>query len=367
MGAFRLEPLRDLTLLAALLLPTTSIADDAPYCRKVRARAAAEAARLMSPQLVLQGMRFPRNLAGLPLTELDTISTTPYQGRAGVAFSPLELAKGLTLARASDDDCAEHQARSELEAFVENAEGAARLPALRGQADYLRQQAPRWSELIRQQETAFEEHLITLFELNQLRVRTLALERRLVQASGEAERLAARGYQRPPLPAPTLVQRWSQHALLLERDLSTTRGLSVWNVRLSAGVVMSDRPLDWYGLAELTLHLGAVLQSGPDRRALEAREEELRSERASPGFRVSALERDLGLFREQSGRELALVEAQLAALASTREVLERAESPNVAWAVALLTCDQWVAESERTYLATLITELGALLGERAHD
>lgn len=354
------------SLLAALLLPVVAMADESAYCRKVRARAAADAAQLMSPQLVVQGMRFPRYLTGLPLSDLESTGTSPYQARAGLAFSPLELVKGLALTREANHDCEQEVTQATLEEFLENAESSARLPALRSQVSWLEATAPRWRAVVGKEEVRFERHVITLFELNQVRMRGNALERQLVQAGGEAERLEARGYQRPLESPADLLQRSLSHSLQLERELSSGRTLSSWNVRLTAGVVASDRPLDWYGLAELSVHLGAPWQRRPEQDALAARTDELRHDRRGVEVRVHELTRHLGLLREQARRELELVEAQLASVSQTRAVLERSDSPDVGFAVSLLTCDEWLAQSERTYLTAFIDELSSLLPEGSH-
>ena len=351
---------------ALLLLPLVAAADEGGYCRKVRARAAADAAQLMSPQLVLQGLRFPRNLAGLPLTELDGAGLSPWQARAGLAFSPLDVLKGLSLTRASDDDCELDDARLTLERYLENAEASARLPALRSQVAWLEETAPAWRALLAREEERFQRHLITLFELNQLRARCNAMERRLVQASGEADRIAARGYERPTRPPAELLEVERSRALHQEQELGVVRSLSFWNLRLNAGLVASDRPLDWYGLAELTVHLGAPWDTSQERAAVEARNDELRSDRRGTEMRLGELHRQLGSLREQARRELSLVDAQLESVTSTRITLERSEAPDVAFAVSLLTCDQWVAESDRIWLTAWIAQLDTLLPEASH-
>lgn len=362
MGALKRSRLLALT---AALLPLAATADDSPYCRTVRARAASEAALLMSPQLVVQGLRLPRSFAGIPLSELDSGGLTAYQARAGVAFSPVELVKGLELTQASEGDCEKYLAQSALEEFIDHAEGAARLPALRNQATYLEAHAQTWKTALGKEEERFASRVITLFELNQVRARATTLERRLVQASGEAERIAARGYLRPPGTIAALLETWLERSLTFERQASQVRALSFWNVRLTAGVVASDRPLDWYGLAEVSVHLGALTQWHQERVYLAARTDELRHDRNSVEYRLRELQRTLALLRDQARRELEFVEGQLGSIASTRQTLERAESPNATYAVSLLTFDLLVAESEKTYLATLIDELSSLLVEHA--
>ncbi len=349
----------------AALLPLAASAADTPYCQRVRARARSEAARLMSPQLVVQGLRFPRSLSGLPLSDLETTSLTPYQARAGLAFSPVEAARGLLLESASDEDCEREAVQSTLEAFVENAEGAARLPALRRQEAYLAKNATLWRSVLAQEEERFTSRVVTLFELNQVRSRTVTLERTLVQAGGEGQRLEAKGYE-PARGTGALARDWLDHGVRQEQRLASAHALSFWNLRLGGGVVVSERPLDWYGLIELNVHLGALVNGPLERAQASARAAELQSDRAGVEVRVRELLRRLGSLRTQARNEMKLLERQLESIATTREALERAQSPNVAFAISLLTCDQLVAESERIYLAAFVETLSALLEEDSH-
>lgn len=358
------RPLTGLALAAASLAPAAAHAQDSAYCRRVRAEAASEAARLMTPRLVLQGLRFPSGLSGLPLTGADGAGSDPFQARAGLAFEPLELVKGVELLRAAEEDCEAQAARVELEGYAEHGEEAARLPALRAQVAFLREQEQRWKALVTTQEQAFAGHAITVFELNQVRHRALLLERRLAQATGEAERLAARGYRLPQAPVPVVADRWRRHALLLEGQRAGVRGLSAWNLRFTGGVVASSQAPDWYGLAEFSVHLGAFAQDGFDRRALQARADELRTEQGGVERRATEVEAHLRLLAAQARQELSLVEEQLSSLGATRASLERAEAPNATWAAALLATDELLAEAERAYLAALVEALSTLLKEK---
>src|SRR5688572_28613470 len=91
-----------LTCLAVSAHALPAVAQDSPYCRQVRARAASEAGLLMTPRVLVQGIRFPRGAQ-----QLDSGPTVGdgYQLRTGLAFSPLDFIKGQTLLRVGDADC----------------------------------------------------------------------------------------------------------------------------------------------------------------------------------------------------------------------------------------------------------------------
>jgi TolA-binding protein len=360
----RSEAVRGLVLATTLLVPAAAGAADSAYCRRVRAEAASEAARLLSPRVVAQGLRFPQNLTGLPLSGADGTGGSPFQARAGLALEPLEIVKGVELLRISDFECEAHEARTELELFVENAEGAARLPALRAQVEYLKGQQAKWQQLLGVQEQSFKQHVITVFELNQVRTKAMALDRRLAQAEGEAERLTARGYQRADKPVSQVVERWIDQTVRADSARMGVRGLSFWNFRFTGGVVASQQAPDWYAMAEFSVHFGVLMQDHFDKKALTARQEELRTERSGEQHRVTELQEHLAILKRQTQRELELVQGQLDSLGNVRGSLEKAESPNAAWAAALLACDELLAEAERAYLATLARELSTLLEEK---
>jgi hypothetical protein len=247
---------------------------------------------------------------------------------------------------------------------VENAEGAARLPALRAQVEYLKGQQAKWQQLLGVQEQSFKQHVITVFELNQVRTKAMALDRRLAQAEGEAERLTARGYQRADKPVSQVVERWIDQTVRADSARMGVRGLSFWNFRFTGGVVASEQAPDWYAMAEFSVHFGVLMQDHFDKKALTARQEELRTERSGEQHRVTELQEHLAILKRQTMRELELVQGQLDSLGNVRGSLEKAESPNAAWAAALLACDELLAEAERAYLATLARELSTLLEEK---
>src|SRR4029453_3358013 len=95
-------------VLCALLLAVGRSGQAAPsssYCREVHARAAGDAALLMSPQIMVQAVRFPSDGA------LDISESTGghAQLRAELGFSPLDFYKGLRVLRLGDAECELHE------------------------------------------------------------------------------------------------------------------------------------------------------------------------------------------------------------------------------------------------------------------
>src|SRR5262245_3641386 len=94
------------SLLCASMFPAVAEAQQSPYCKQVRARAASDADALMLPRVMVQGIHFARGaqLEGFPITP------TGYQLRAGFGFSPVDFYKGRGVLRAGDADCKRHEA-----------------------------------------------------------------------------------------------------------------------------------------------------------------------------------------------------------------------------------------------------------------
>jgi len=80
-----------------------AMADDTPYCRKVRARAASDAALLIAPSLRLDGLKLPTAFQ-TGANPIDPVAVgREYQVRGGVSVSPIDIYK-LTIGSISAGD-----------------------------------------------------------------------------------------------------------------------------------------------------------------------------------------------------------------------------------------------------------------------
>ena len=104
-----------MTYFGGRLLAEHPAVAETPYCEQVRARAASDADLLMSPRLLVTGLRFPR---GSQLLDAGPITSDGFQLRTGFAFSPVDFYKGQTTLRIGEADCARHTASRELDAVL---------------------------------------------------------------------------------------------------------------------------------------------------------------------------------------------------------------------------------------------------------
>lgn len=340
-----------------LLFGGAARADESPYCRKVRARAASEAALLMSPELLAQGIRFPEN----GRIDMGATAGTEYQARAGLSFSPTDFYKGLRVMRAGEIDCARHASSDALDRLLDPAGDRARLVALRQQAAFLRAHRSEWQALSAKAEQRLSERVITLLELDELRSRVNTLEHKLVETEGEAARLQARNPEAPASPGPTLVQQHSERTIELEQVESHLRTLDAWDLRLSGGVIPRAGSLDWYGLAEFRFNPGALVRNRQEGRYLEARGDELKSARYEPHARARRLQEEMSAVREQARRNLELLDQQLSAVDRTLRLLEDSAAPTSAHTRDVLKLEELSFQTDRVFLLGLASTLSDVL------
>lgn len=341
---------------------SVAAAQETAYCRRAHARAAGDAALLMSPKLILQGIRFPQSQQ----LDVGALAGTGYQLRAGVSFSPIDFYKGLGVLRVGEIDCEQHESSVALSTVLTVRDDAARLQALRAQVDYLKEHRDAWRELWAKAAQRLAERVITLIEFNGLREQVESLEHKLAQAEGEANRLQAKAA--PGLPRGSLsdlAARYARQSVELEREVAHVRAYDAWRLDLSGGIV-PQAPVDWYGLAELTFNLGAVLHGHYDDRYVEARGDEVAH---APYELVSQLERfrqEMAAAVAQARRDLEVVDHEMGVLASTRAILEKSDAEGIAHARDTLTIERVSVESEAVFLRALIDAL-THLAEDSHD
>ncbi|HXX69514.1 MAG TPA: hypothetical protein VEK07_20185 [Polyangiaceae bacterium] len=340
---------------------SVAAAQATPYCQRVRARAAADAALLMSPKIVLQGIRFPQN----EQLDVGALAGSGYQVRAGMSFSPLDFYKGLGLLQVGEIDCAQHESSVAVSTLLTTRDDGARLQALRAQVAYLQAHRDSWRGLWAKAAERLADRVITLVEFNGLREQVESLEHKLAQAEGEANRLQAKAVPEPPRASlGDLAGRYAQQSTELEREVAHIRAYDAWQLELTGGIV-PQAPVDWYGLAELTFNLGAVLRSHYDERYVEARADEVAH---APYELVSQVERfrqEMSAAVAQARRDLEVVDHEIGVLASTGAVLEKSEAEGIAHARDTLTIERVSVESDSVFLRALIDALTPFV-EDAH-
>jgi hypothetical protein len=334
-------------------------ADDArttPYCARTRARAAGDAALLMWPRVVAEGVRFP----SVNPVEVGPTLTEHFQTRIGLSVSPLDLYRGLRMERVAEADCDAHESAEALRGVVEEATDDAALAAFRAEGAYLESHRSEWQQILSRGVDRLGAGLITAVELQELRRSVGALERKLEVVRGERERLEARARPAASQPLVVLADAFTERSMQLEREASHVRALDAFQVRLTGGVIPSTSQVDWFARVELSYSLGGLASARHEAQYLEARREELKHERYELPARAAELQNGLRAELAKSRRELQVVETQLASVSSTRQVLDASQAPGIEYPRATLLVDQFSLESERVFLRTLADSLSGL-------
>lgn len=352
--------LSGLVALAALAAAPPAAAEESDFCRAVRARASADASLLMWPQIVAQALRFPdlASQSGFPL------DSRQGQARAALTYSLIDLYKGLGVLSVAEAQCEAHHTQRDIEELLLSGEDLVRLPALRARVAFLASRLPGWKALVAREEEKFARRVITLIELTEIRLKAADLERRLARSEAELHHLESLGLKQPGASVDALSRRFLARADQAEQRASHVRALASWQVKLTGGgtFLSADRP-DWYGLVELSFNLGAFNQSRYDARYLEARRDEMKSDRAGLIGRLLDLQTRLRGARSQAASELSAVDRHWSLVVEAKRSVGNAETASAAYAAALLMLEEISVEAERIYLRSIVAELSSFLEE----
>jgi hypothetical protein len=346
------------TLLAGLLV-TARAASASPYCTKVRERAADDASLLLAPRVYVQGLRFPNN----GLLDGGTVTGSGFQARAGVSFSATDLYKGLGMMGVADADCREHETRLELEATLVGGDDGPKRAAYEAQIVFLeshRDEVGRWLE---RADARFAEHVITVVELEDMRAQAAALDRKLVQARGQAALLAARAAAANGVGAKStdqLSRAYAEAAADFVRAANRVRAGDAWQLEMTAGIIPFPHE-EWFGLLQLGFNLGGLARRGHAERFAAARREEVEGAPYEAAAGVRRYVGALAAAHDQARRELELVEHERGRLARTLRALAGSEAPNVIHERERLALDQLALEADAVYARVYVDELRALL------
>lgn len=365
-----------LTLFSCLfssLVPALAVAQQTPYCKQVRARAASDADYLMTPRVIVQGLHFPN---GSELADSGPVLGSGYQLRTGLTFSPVDFYKGRGVVRAGDADCKRHEAGVALDDALGHSTESARLSALLQQGEFLRGHTEDWRNISARAAARLSQRIITVVDFNSVQRSIDTLEHKLVQVEGEAEQLKARqlrvsgmlpsgkGLGSTPAtdtPAvPELASEYFRQSMRYERETSGVRQMEDWKLQITGGVIPLY-PVDWYGTVELSFSLGALVRGQHEERYIEGRSEDLRYARDGVETRLAQFRAQTSAALEQARRDLGLVDHSLEVLRATRLALEQSESESAAQARDLISIEQVSVESDSVFLRSFVGALETLM------
>jgi hypothetical protein len=338
-------------------------ADDSAYCRKVKARAAGDAALLFAPSVTGQVIRYP-SVNGGPVDSTGVTTGNGWQGRVGLSWSPLDFYRGFGVLRAGDADCERGNAQIDAQHLLHYGEDYGRLHALKKQAEYLDGRAAELTELGAKNDERLAAHVTSMLDANEVKARIAELGRKAVQAKAEAAILDARGVEAYRGMLDGLVAQVESSSMKYEREVSHLRDLDGFDVRLTGGVVPHDKA-EVYGVLQVGFNFGSLARIPYEAKYLDARAEELKKARYELRDQLMRFREQVRIAAVQASKELQIVTSKLTTLKTARDALKGSESPNAPHAIAVVELELVGAESEQVFLTALVSELSSL-EDRSH-
>ena len=347
---------------AACVTSVSAHAEESAYCRKVRARAAADASLLVAPRVLAEGIKAPSPLqAG---ARLDPASpTSGYQVRVGASFSPLNFYKGLRVKEVGSADCEQHDTAMTAQELLHHAQDLGRLVALREQAAYLDAQKSTWETVAPRMAERFAARTATLIELEEVRAESAALARQRAHVAGEIARIEATGAASYRGSIADLVRKVNDTSMTLEREASHVRALDAWTVNITGGYlppIYSAASSDIFGVVQIGYSLGGPWHNAAETRYLGARGEELKTARYELGQQLEVLRSSVKAASDEAARELEIIGKRVTELTEVRTLLEGSEAAQAAHRLDRVELELIAAQSERVFLAGLVRELSRL-------
>ncbi|MES1209840.1 MAG: hypothetical protein ABUS79_28220, partial [Pseudomonadota bacterium] len=341
---------------AILLYALPCRAETTPYCTRIRERAEGDAALLVAPRLMAQGLRFPNN----GTLEGGVVTTNGFQLRLGVAFSATDLYKGLGLRQIADADCRAHDARATLESVLTDGDAAARQAGLEAQVAFLDAHAAEARQTVERAVARFAAHAITVVELEDMRGRAATLERMAIQARGQAAQLAQHAPAVARRTAEQLARNYADASGDFDRAVTHVRRADPFQLDVTAGVIPSSR-FDWYGILQLGFNLGGLFQTSHNAAYARAHEQEVAGASYEPASRLAQQRQRLAAVRDQARSELALVERELEVVESTARALDGTDAATAVHQRDRLMLDQLGLGAQRALHGAYLAALQQLL------
>lgn len=348
-------------ILAAIASPAIA-QSPTPYCRRVRAEAESRAFLLFSPRLSVQGLHVP--LVG-GTTGMGIVQGQEWQARAALSFSPMDMARGALVLDQAGAECERRAAGEEIQRALEAGSSYGRLPALRAQVAYYQGQRAAIDQLLTDAQAARDEQLITMQQLNDVRLRANAIARHVQSLEAEIDRLSGDEEERDATDRPIRAQLddYEARSIDLARAESDLRRLNPWQVNVSAGVVPLST-FDWYGAVELSYNLGGIAQAFAEDEVVAARAAELREADYEVRGAVERFERRMRESTSDLRDALQLLDAQARLLDEQRDLLTRTseETAEAQHSLRMVEMNRIELEGDRVYRRALLSEREAITG-----
>lgn len=347
----------------ANLLPRAAAAEESAYCRKVRARAAADAALLLAPKIIAEGLKLPAGLQ--PGARLDaTAQGAGYQLRGGLSFSAVHAYKAFATTDVAAADCVQHE-QTLLATELLNAPESFRLNALRKQIEFLDSRRPEIDDLVAKMGDRLAVQTVTALELEDLRERASVLARKRTESAAEMARIESLGWPTHRGSIDQLIRDIEASSMKFERKVSHLRSLDAWELAVTGGYIpkaLSQGASDFFGVIQVSYSLGGPWHTAAESRYLDARADELRSAQYELRHALEIFRRQVKAVTARAESELAIADKRLAEIRALREALTSSTAASAPVVLARLAIELVGVEAERLFLVELVSEISRLEG-----
>lgn len=330
-------------------------------CDRLRAEAAAEAATLYAPRVLVEGARAP----GVMDAADPVAATEGFQARASLGFSATDALRGRAIERIADAECARTIAADRAGRVLAVGLRFGELDATRAEIAYIEAKLPEVDALVGEVVDRFAAQRATAIEVDEMRTRRASLRIRLTAARRELGELELLEQQRGQAPQPALAA--------LAKDVRATeievtkrhadlRAMSAWTLDVRAGVAGGETA-DWFAVVELGYSLGQPFQARANRRAIRARTAEAQADDRAVAGQLDHLQRAMQRSAKDLAAEVATIETELAAQVAERERIASVANDAAKALVARFTLEIIELEARRTYLSALVTTRRSLAGD----
>lgn len=344
-------------LLSAFAAAAVTVAFPAParaegpndYCQKVTAHAEGDAALLFAPTVHAQVIRFPNNT---PADASGLQYGRDVQVRGALSIGAIDIYKGFGVLEVAKAECRRQQTASTFDEVIAQRADIGRAPALERKLAFLHAQEGAVAELLRNAEERFVAHTSTISEVQDLRLHGLSFARQIAETERELAVIKARGLVMPSESLVESLGAYDQRSVDVENSVAHVRNLEPWKLTATGGIAATPTA-EVYGIVELSYNIGGLFSVGAERRAVRARENELKNARYEMRQQIETIARELRANADHIRIEAKAIEVELARMSRDRAALENTEAPNKHTVVATMTLQMIDLEAEHVFLTSL--------------
>ena len=335
-------------------------------CQAIRARAAGDAAMLLSPSVAAEGIKYPATGGFAAIGGSTTVDG--LQARAYFLWSPLDAYKSVLVRELGDKDCAQQAAIIQASGALEQLNDIGKETALQNQIDYLQNQQSMMSDIIFQAQKRVGAGAATIMDLMVLQQTVSTLSLKMEQARMQLDTVRAKHYVVKQNSFAELMLRVQDTSMSYERQFSKVRMLQPWQINMQGGVVppmTSSDNFQIFGVLTATYNFGGLFLGKHEDQYLSAREHELRSARYELSDQLSRFRETVRSNMIDLQRQLQVVDTQLNKLQQMHaQLLDHMDVPTAQNAEALIQLQMFDAESTKALLSGMLAELTKFYGDK---